>query len=417
MAPIGALEIFPTTADGFDVTFSGPAPDRPLRILFAADVAPDPDSGAAGTEWQTIQALRALGHEVDEIWAGDMPRRFANGNLHYLLELPRAFRRAIRVRTQKRSFDVFHVNQGHCYLAAIDHVRRRVPGVFVCRSHGLDDHMAQVLKLWQRRLGVRTRRGAKRVAGALLDRLLHRHDRLAYEHAAGVIVSSSIDARFLTDVRRVPAERVACIAQAPAAPFVATSAPAMSAARLSRILHVGGFAYWKGVHAVARAANELFEQDSEVSLTWVCRESEHAEVIDLLTPQAQSRVRLVGWVAQPQLVDIFDEHGIFLAPSLFEGFGKVFLEAMARGLCVIGTPTGGMLDVIEDSSNGFLVDCDDAVAIVARVNLLRANPEKANTMSTAAALRAREFSWQRVAQQSVLFYRSLLSKVPLYQTG
>ena len=151
--------------------------NNPLRILFAADVPPDPDSGAAGTEWQTIQALRAQGHEVDEIWAGDMPRRVANGNLHYLFELPRAFRRAIRARSQIRNYDVFHVNQGHCYLAAIDHKRRRVPGVFVCRSHGLDDHMAQVLKPWQRRLGVRTRRGAKRVAGDLLDRLLHRHDR------------------------------------------------------------------------------------------------------------------------------------------------------------------------------------------------------------------------------------------------
>ena len=38
-----------------------------MKILVAADVPEDPNSGVAGTEYQTIQALRALGHEVDAV--------------------------------------------------------------------------------------------------------------------------------------------------------------------------------------------------------------------------------------------------------------------------------------------------------------------------------------------------------------
>ena len=45
-----------------------------MKILVGADVPPDPNSGAAGTVYQTNAALRELGHDVDEIWANDIGR-------------------------------------------------------------------------------------------------------------------------------------------------------------------------------------------------------------------------------------------------------------------------------------------------------------------------------------------------------
>jgi len=377
-----------------------------MKILFAADVAPDPDAGASGTELQTIQALQRLGHQVDAIWAEELGRKIQHGNLHYLVELPRAFRRAIERRCRAGHYDVIHANQGHSYLAAIDHRRRKRPGVFVCRSHGLDDRMEEVLAPWRRRLGVSGRRGIKRVVGQVVDPLLSRHDRLAYRHADGVLVSSRSDARFLAEERGVPGERIGCVPQAPAAAFVQTPAPALGAGRLRRILHVGGFAYWKGVHAVAGAANLLLALEG-AEMTWVCRESEHSAVRELLSPVARERVALRGWTSQEVLRDIYDDHGVFLYPSLFDGFGKVFLEAMARGLCVVGTPAGGMPDVIRDGRDGWLVDFNDAAAIAERVRGLWAAPGQAAAMSLAAAQRAREYTWDRVAGEVVDFYGRL----------
>lgn len=380
-----------------------------MKILFAADVPPDPDSGAAGTEWQTIQALRRLGHEVDEIWAADLGRRIGHGNLHYLLELPGAYRRVIAERCDRKQYDVIHANQGHCYQAAREHRRQRRDGVFVCRSHGLDDHMERVLAPWRERLGVRSRRGLRKVAGGAMDTLLHRHDRLAYREADGILVSSSADERYLRDAMHVPAERIGRIAQAPAATFVDSPAPAMDESRVERILHVGGFAYWKGVHAVAETANRLFARTSRGRLTWVCRQEEQDRVRELLAPAARERVDLVAWVPQSELRAIYDRHGIFLAPSLFEGFGKVFLEAMARGLCVVGTGAGGMPDVIRDGVDGFLVDYNDADGIVARIERAWADPALARSVSAAAAPRAREYSWDRVGREVAAFYESLLA--------
>lgn len=379
-----------------------------MKILFAADVHPDPDSGAAGTEWQTIRALRELGHEVDEIWADELGRKIRHGNLHYLLELPYRYRSVIGQRCEAKQYDVIHANQGHCYLAAREHHRMRRHGVFVCRSHGLDDHMERVLKPWRSRLDVRGRRGAKALAGAAIDRLLHRHDRLAYRDTDGVLISSSIDETYLRDVMHMPAERIGRIAQAPSAAFVASPAPEMDGQRMRRLLHVGGYAYWKGVHAVAETLNRLHERQRDWRMTWVCRAEEQAQVMQLLAPAVRERVELVAWVSQQDLCRIYDQHGIFLVPSLFEGFGKVFLEAMARGMCVVGTHAGGMPDVIEDGRSGQLVGFNDPDAIVQRIEGLWANPEQAAAMSLRAAVTANEYSWGRVAKETVAFYQRLL---------
>lgn len=380
-----------------------------MRILFAADVAPDPNSGAAGTEYQTIQALRRLGHKVDEIWADDLPHRIPHGNLHYLLELPYGYRQVIAERCRHQNYDVIHANQGHCYLAAKAHHQAGRKGVFVCRSHGLDDHMALVLEPWREKLGIRARAPWKAGIGVLLDTLLHRHDRLAYQYASGVIVSSSLDADYLKSVRGVPPQRIACIPQAPSPTFLHGLPLQMDSTRLKRILHVGGFAYWKGVHAIAAAINQLFSVEPNLQMTWICRAEEHGQVLNLLDIPVRERIHLLSWVSQEELLQLYDTHGIMLCPSLFEGFGKVFLEAMARGVCVIGTPTGGMRDILRHGVNGYLVGFNDPEGIARIVQEIQNHPENANSVSIAAAKDAALYSWERVAEETAGFYNRLYS--------
>ena len=77
-----------------------------MRILTVANVPPDPNSGAAGTVYHTNEALRELGHKVDAIWHDRLgPRRLRHGNLHSLLEQPRAYRREILKAVAANEFD------------------------------------------------------------------------------------------------------------------------------------------------------------------------------------------------------------------------------------------------------------------------------------------------------------------------
>jgi glycosyltransferase involved in cell wall biosynthesis len=379
-----------------------------MRILFAADVLPDPNSGAAGTELQTIAGLRRLGHEVDEVWATDLGRRIKHGNLHYLLELPYIYRKVIRQKYLEKAYDVVHANQGHCYLAAKEHRESRRPGIFVCRSHGLDDHMEMVLKEWRYKLGIKNRSLIKSIPGKIVDTLLFRHDRLAARYASGVIVSNSLDREFLINHHNVPRERVACIHQAPPDLFLQTLPVKLTPERLKRILYIGGFGYWKSPHIVAEVVNELICENPKVNFTWVCGKADHQKVTQLLTYSARKHINLVSWISQEELLNIYDKNGIFIYPSLFDGFGKVFLEAMARGLCVIATRTGGMRDIIRDGKNGFHVDFNNSSMILQKIHYLQDNIEKAEYISCQSRSAAEDMTWDRVARETASFYKKLL---------
>jgi len=362
-----------------------------MRILIMADVPRDPNAGAAGTEVQTAEALRRLGHDVDEVWAPRLGRRIAHGNLHYLLELPRAYRRAMRRAAAVRRYDVIHVNQPHGYLAA----RAKPPGaVVVHRSHGLELRVERELARWRPR---------PRFASRVMAALLARHSRRIARDADGHIVSSSEDAEFLVRDLGVDARRIAVIPQAAPDLFLATPAPPMTPQRLRRVLYVGQFAFVKAPAIVAAAMN-LLARDPALEFTWVCDRRHHADVRALT-----DKVQLLGWMPLERLLGVYDAHGIFLFPSFFEGFGKVFLEAMSRGLCVVATRVGGARDVITSGEDGLLVEPGDAGAVAAAAETLLADPARAASMAARAARTARAYTWERTARETAAFYERLSS--------
>jgi glycosyltransferase involved in cell wall biosynthesis len=378
-----------------------------VRILFAADMPPNPDSGAAGTEYQTIEALRALGHEVDCLWADQLPRGIRHGNLHYLFELPRAYRAAIRRCSLQRDYDVVHVNQPHCWLAARDHRRAHRPGVFVQRSHGWELRANEALAHWRRRWNEPEKRFPSSVLSALLRRLLDRHNRLAAHWCDGAIVSATQCRAYLIQRHGVAAERIACVPQAPPEDYRRVPLPAEDAARRERVLYVSQFAYFKAPRIVAEAMCRLVERFPQASFTWVCDPAHH-EAVRALLGAAVPRVTLLGWMPQAQLRETYDRHGVFLFPSLFEGFGKVFLEAMARGLCVAASDEGGMRDVIRSGDDGLLVPVGDAAALADAAAKVMHDPALFSRMSGAARATALQYTWERVAGETAAFYERLL---------
>lgn len=372
-----------------------------MRILFMADVDRNPNAGAAGTEVRTIEALRRHGHEVDEIWAGDLRRRIAHGNLHYLLELPHEYRRALARALARRTYDIVHVNQPHGWRAAKwlrDRGRDRP--LFVHRSHGLEPLVEEVVRHWRRKYADHPRSMLRRAASAAIAPLLARHNRLIAKYADGHIVYSTLDAHFLVERFQVPQARVAVVPAAAPDELLATAAPTMTAERLQRVLYVGQYAFVKAPMIVAEAVRRL---QGERDVTWVCARQHHDEVRAL----AGDSVRLEGWTSVEALRELYDTHGVFLFPSFFEGFGKVVLEAMSRGMCVIATDIGGAHDVITHGRDGILVAPGDAGAVAAAVRAL--DLPNAQPMSDAAARTARQYTWDRVGRETEAFYGRLLN--------
>jgi glycosyltransferase involved in cell wall biosynthesis/GT2 family glycosyltransferase len=82
------------------------------------------------------------------------------------------------------------------------------------------------------------------------------------------------------------------------------------------------------------------------------------------------RLRFHGEVAEDRLREIYHSAGIVVAPSRFESFGLVHLEAMMYGKPVIGCNAGGMREVIENDVTGLLVVPGNADSLLASIEKL-----------------------------------------------
>jgi glycosyltransferase involved in cell wall biosynthesis len=381
-----------------------------LRILMASATPPDPDSGAAGTELQTMRALQARGHRVDALWRGDLRQRIRHGNLHYLLELPWAYEEAIAARCRTCAYDVIHVNQPYAWRAAKRHQQARSPGVFVNRSHGWEPRIARSLAPWRKKYAVPDWRFPRGIVGRPMRYGLHRYAAWAARYADGIIVSCSEDRAYILSHYGLSEDRVACIPQAPPPSCMQRPPVAMTADRMRRIVYVGQSGFFKGPHVLAAVFSLLAAAHADCDFTWCTPAFEHERCRNLLAASVRDRVRFVDWLAQDALLDLYDRHGVFLFTTLSEGFGKVFLEAMARGLCVVASNTSGMRDVLRHRQNGCLVEVGDVQGFCEEVNWLLGDGDRMRRVADAAMLDAAGYSWARVADESVRFYERLLAR-------
>ena len=388
-----------------------------MNVLFMADVKPEPYSGASGTEIETIGELRKLGCQVDEVWADDLSHRIAHGNLHYLIELPVSYRSAMLRKLGAKRYDVIHVNQSHGYLAArIIHDRFK-GSVFIHRSHGFESRVLRDLSKWRELYEIRRPNQPHAMASSVLSKLLRRHYVQIARYADGHIVSASQCRDFLVTELGVDIRRVAVIPQSQPDYYKKMDNP-FCAKRLSRILYVGQFAFVKAPMILGRVFSDLAKMRDDISLTWVCAKRHHDDARLLLDPSIRARVRFLDWMPREKLREIYDEHGIFLFPSFFEGFGKSLLEAMSRGLCVIAADNGGMRDVILNNVSGLKVPTGDSGAMVTSCLELLDDPNRAAKISSRAVGAANQYGWDRVGGETLKFYKSIIrAKLTRFKTS
>jgi glycosyltransferase involved in cell wall biosynthesis len=90
----------------------------------------------------------------------------------------------------------------------------------------------------------------------------------------------------------------------------------------------------------------------------------------------------------PELLDLFQSADLFVLPTLADCFGNASIEAMAVGLPVITTAIGGIPDIVERGTTGYLLPPGDAAGLAQAVHHLVSNADARRAFSVAARRRA-----------------------------
>lgn len=113
-----------------------------------------------------------------------------------------------------------------------------------------------------------------------------------------------------------------------------------------------------------------------------------------------TRVKFLGHIDHADLPKYLAEADIFVRPSLSEGLGISFLEAMAGGLPVIATKVGGIPDFLHDYETGLFCKVNNPESIAEKVKELMSDQSlREGIARNARALVREKFTWEKVANQ------------------
>ncbi|HET9726077.1 MAG TPA: glycosyltransferase [Gemmatimonadales bacterium] len=171
---------------------------------------------------------------------------------------------------------------------------------------------------------------------------------------------------------------------------------------------IGRLVPQKAMHVLIDAAPALLAADPALRVLIVgdgpLRAELEAQAARLGVAHA---VRFAGY--QEDVVSAYAAMDVFVLPSRDEGFGLVFLEAMAVGVPVVGTRVIGSEDAVDDGVTGLLVPYADSAALAAAVRGILESPELARRLRETAAERVRRvYSREQCAARVEGLYRELL---------
>lgn len=113
-------------------------------------------------------------------------------------------------------------------------------------------------------------------------------------------------------------------------------------------------------------------------------------------------VRSIGFVDSGDLPVLYTLATVFVMPSLYEGFGLPVLEAMKCGCPVITTRQGSLEEVASDAS--YYVDAYSVESIAVGIKTVVEDTALRKTLSEKGKHRAAEFSWKKVANETMQIY-------------
>jgi glycosyltransferase involved in cell wall biosynthesis len=178
----------------------------------------------------------------------------------------------------------------------------------------------------------------------------------------------------------------------------------------TRLLFVGSNFQRKGLPTLIRALPQVLARIPNVRLYVIGRDP-NKEAMRRLSQRmkVEEHVQFVGWLSHSEVLDYFGKTDIFVMPSLIEGFGIVFLEAMAAGVPVIGGSVGGTRELITDGVNGFLVRPLDVQDLAHKICMVLENKPLREQLIFQGYQTLKDFTMEQMVEETIAYYEKQCS--------
>ncbi|GAB6860728.1 glycosyltransferase family 4 protein [Haloplanus litoreus] len=375
-----------------------------LRICLVTKMYPPRTGGGATYAYELANALGELGHDVD-VYTQAVPGEDGVASTHPNVSVTRItkarplvvvstlyFSVACRLRIDFSAYDVVHGTLMPASTVAFGPwLLRSIDAPLVLTSHGTSLDEAQsvdphrpvdyLFRYVFHPINVLMDAASGRFADRIIAVSDHTHeqlrDRYRFDESRLVTIPPGIDGQ-----RFRPTDE---------------SHPAVDEDRES-ILVLSRLDPRKGIDGAVRAFARLDRPEAELLIAGTGRLE--SSLKDLATALGvREDVRFLGFVDGETLPALYSAVDLFVLPSEYEGFGIVFMEAMACGTPVIGTDVGGVPTAVVDGETGYLVSPGAEDELAARMADLLDDPEQYASMAAKAREWAGRHEWKRIASR------------------
>jgi 1,4-alpha-glucan branching enzyme len=231
------------------------------------------------------------------------------------------------------------------------------------------------------------------------------------QRAVAITAPSQFQAREIISQRGWPADRVRVIPN-PVSPTMLKAGLQFERNGGSEpiALYTGRLAPVKGIETLLQAAKLVHDLNPGITFVlagpWQMPHSPETYGLQL-NQRSVNGVKWVGPRDQSELINWYKRARLFVMPSYYESFGISVVEAMAFGLPVVASDSGGLSEVIGHNGSGSLVPKRDPRALAdAIMRLISATNSGREQVITARAA-VQKYHPQRIATETIELYRAM----------
>ena len=180
------------------------------------------------------------------------------------------------------------------------------------------------------------------------------------------------------------------------------------------VLYVGDVNYNKNIFTLCKACKSL-----KIPLVIVGKQAAEKD-FDRAHPETQPLVKFLrefgedkgvirlGFVPNEELVAIYNLASLYSQPSYYEGFGLPLLEALASGTPVVASKIQAHVEIADDAC--LYADPKDPADFADKIKQVLEDNNLRKELITKGKAKAREYSWDKVAKETVAVYEKVCHK-------